>query len=197
MSFNPVSVNRFVGYNRPTILPWRSDSCECINIAWSYYDQARSFDIDPIVELFRPLRDKLRKETDLHVVILYIPDQATEHPDGEHYAVRKYTFAYGPGERQSVSPEEIQTQFKALIPVLISDLENLLDAWSDADNGLAEFAKNRNKDSVHNFLVSVGLRRADRKKKKRGVNDPTISALAPTAENGAKATAETDPVLKS
>ncbi|MBR2587300.1 hypothetical protein IKE71_02920 [Candidatus Saccharibacteria bacterium] len=117
--------------------------------------------IDPIVELFRPLRDKIRNEHDVHIVVGSGPWTDKRLPQGR--VSRTYVLSFCPGERRQdeVDRATVAKEFKAIQPRLLIDLQNILDTWVEAEDGLTLFLERGNKESIHAFLVRIGLRSPD------------------------------------
>ena len=195
MPFTPESMLRAETLDRPHVVIDAADPLR-FYVEWAYHAQDGS-KIDPIVELFRPLRDKIRKEHDVHIVVA-TSFCADKEISGNRIS-RTYILSYCPGERRLTRAEEeqkiytpsfrpsrlneqclikpeahgkkqidvavsgkmLESEFKAIQPRLLASLQEVLDAWVEADNGLALFLEEGNKESIHSFLLSIGLRKPE------------------------------------
>ena len=153
MSFTPESMLRAEHLDHPRVNT-SADPLQFV-VEWAYHEKDAS-KIDPIVEIFRPIRDRIRKEHDIHIVVTggHWSDQKAD----KGRIARTYTLSYCPGERQEVDRRILASEFEVVQPRLLASLQEALDAWVEADNGLALFLEAGNKESIHAFLVSIGLR---------------------------------------
>ena len=159
MPFTPESMLAAEKLDRPHVIIDAADPLH-FQVEWAYHDKDVSV-IDPIVELFRPLRDKIRKEHDVHIVVTSGP--WTDKKVAKGKISRTYILSYCPGERRQkeVDRRILASEFKAIQPRLLASLQGTLDAWVEADNGLALFLDEGNKESIHSFLLSIGLRKPE------------------------------------
>ncbi len=159
MPFTPESMLAAEKLDRPHVIIDAADPLH-FQVEWAYHDKDVSV-IDPIVELFRPLRDKIRKEHDVHIVVTSGP--WTDKKVAKGKISRTYVLSYCPGERRQkeVDRRILASEFKAIQPRLLASLQGTLDAWVEADNGLALFLDEGNKESIHSFLLSIGLRKPE------------------------------------
>ncbi|MBQ3294089.1 hypothetical protein IJG96_03120 [Candidatus Saccharibacteria bacterium] len=159
MPFTPESMLAAEKLDRPHVIIDAADPLH-FQVEWAYHDKDVSV-IDPIVELFRPLRDKIRKEHDVHIVVTSGP--WTDKKVAKGKISRTYILSYCPGERRQkeVDRRILASEFKAIQPRLLASLQDTLDAWVEADNGLALFLDEGNKESIHSFLLSIGLRKPE------------------------------------
>jgi hypothetical protein len=139
-------------------------------VEWKHHDGDIG-KIDPIIELFRPLRDRVRKENDVHIVAGGGPWSDRKIAGGR--IRRKYVLSYCLGKRpqKEVNRRMLESEFKEIQPRLLGDLQEALDAWREADNGLALFLEKGNKESIHSFLVSIGLREPEKPAPKRATKE--------------------------
>ncbi len=108
--------------------------------------------IDPIVELWRPLNEEQRKESDLHLSIFkHGEDQAH---DGT--VIRTYEISFGPLERSEIPLEQLVGEADKIAPVMLNDLISVCESWCTADNGLVVFLRERNKTSIDEYLIGIG-----------------------------------------
>ena len=159
MPFTPESMLAAEKLDRPHVIIDAADASK-FQVEWAYHSKDVSV-IDPIVELFRPLRDKIRKEHDIHIVVT--TGAWTDKKIAKNRISRTYILSYCPGERRQkeVDRRILGSEFKAVQPRLLANLQETLDAWVEADNGLALFLEEGNKESIHSFLLSVGLRQPE------------------------------------
>lgn len=174
MPFTPESMLAAEKLDRPHVIIDAADPLK-FYVEWAHHAQDGS-KIDPIVELFRPLRDKIRKEHDVHIVVA--TSFCAGRDIGNGRVSRPYILSYCPGERRlkgpgeskssgpSVSSKMLASEFKAIQPRLLASLQEILDAWVEADNGLALFLERGNKESIHSFLISIGLRKPEPEEKR-------------------------------
>lgn len=159
MPFTPESMLNAEKLDRPHVIIDAADPLK-FTVEWAYHDKDLS-KIDPIVELFRPLRDRIRKEHDIHIVAA--GSAWYDKKIAKNRISRTYILSYCPGERRQdeVDRRVLASEFKEVQPRLLADLQETLDAWVEADNGLTIFLKDGNKESIHEFLLSVGLRKPE------------------------------------
>ena len=167
MPFTPESMLAAEKLDHPRVIIDAADPLK-FYVEWAHHAQDGS-KIDPIVELFRPLRDKIRKEHDVHIVVA--TSFCADKEISNNQISRTYILSYCPGERRlkkpgksesnSVSYETLASEFKAIQPRLLASLQEVLDTWVEADNGLALFLEEGNKESIHSFLLSIGLRKPE------------------------------------
>lgn len=124
------------------------------NVIWPGHDH---WSIDPVIEMLIPLRKPYRKQFDLHIGIDAITNES-------HDGVLVYRFNYGPNERSNVDPRILKLEIDAAAPLILNDLNDLFQTWSEADNGLCLYLKSHNISSIHQFLESQGLRSPDHNK---------------------------------
>ena len=123
-------------------------------VSWSPWGDS-GITIDPIVELWRPINELQRVDTDLHMSIFkYGQDQVV---DG--VSVRTYEVSYGPMNRKNVALKKLVKEAEDLIPNMLHNLKEVCEGWCTADNGLAIFLKERNKHSIDEYLIGIGLKR--------------------------------------
>ncbi len=165
MPFTPESMLKAEKLDRPHVIIDAADPLH-FQVEWAYHNKDISV-IDPIVELFRPLRDRIRKEHDVHIVATSGP--WTDKKVAKGKISRTYVLSYCPGERRQkeVDRRFLASEFKAIQPRLLADLQDTLDTWVEADNGLALFLEEGNKESIHSFLLSIGLRQPESEAEKR------------------------------
>ncbi len=169
MPFTPDSMLNSEKLDRPHVIIDAADPLK-FAVEWTYFDRDLS-KIDPIVELFRPLRDRIRKEHDVHIVVA--GGAWTDKKIAKNRISRTYILSYCPGERRQkdVDRRILESEFKAIQPRLLSSLQETLDAWVEADNGLALYLEEGNKESIHQFLISLGLREPEKPVPKRPSKD--------------------------
>ena len=165
MAFTPESMQKAENLDRPHVIIDNADPL-VFYIEWKYFEKTDG-KIDPIIELFRSLRDRIRKENDVHIVAT--SSSWTDRKIAGGRIRRKYVLSYCPGERRQkdVDPRILASEFKTIQPRLLSNLQETLDTWLEADNGLALYLEEGNKESIHSFLVSVGLRQPEPKPKEK------------------------------
>lgn len=164
MPFTPESMLRAETLDRPHVIIDAAEPLEFV-VEWKHHNRDTSA-IDPIIELFRPLRDRIRKEHDVHIVAS--SGTWTDKKVGKDKIRRTYILSYCPGERRQkdVDRKLLASEFRAIQPRLLSSLQETLDAWVEADNGLALFLEEGNKESIHSFLLSIGLRKPEPEEKR-------------------------------
>lgn len=111
--------------------------------------------IDPIVELWRPINERQRVDTDLHMSIF--KNGQDQVIDG--VSVRTYEVSYGPMNRKHVPLKKLAREAEDLVPNILQNLREVCEGWCTADNGLAIFLKERNKHSIDEYLIGIGLKR--------------------------------------
>jgi len=164
MPFTPESMLRAETLDRPHVIIDAAEPLKFI-VEWKHHNRDTSA-IDPIIELFRPLRDRIRKEHDVHIVAS--SGTWTDKKVGKDKIRRTYILSYCPGERRQkdVDRKLLASEFRTIQPRLLSSLQETLDAWVEADNGLALFLEEGNKESIHSFLLSIGLRKPEPEEKR-------------------------------
>jgi len=164
MPFTPESMLRAETLDRPHVIIDAAEPLEFV-VEWKHHNRDTSA-IDPIIELFRPLRDRIRKEHDVHIVAS--SGTWTDKKVGKDKIRRTYILSYCPGERRQkdVDRKLLASEFRTIQPRLLSSLQETLDAWVEADNGLALFLEEGNKESIHSFLLSIGLRKPEPEEKR-------------------------------
>lgn len=169
MPFTPESMLNSEKLDRPHVIIDAADPLK-FAVEWAYFDKDMSR-IDPIVELFRPLRDRIRKEHDVHIVVA--GGAWTDKKIARNRISRTYILSYCPGERRQkdVDRRILESEFKAIQPRLLASLQETLDAWVEADNGLALYLEEGNKESIHQFLISLGLREPEKPAQKQPSKD--------------------------
>ena len=126
-----------------------------LTISWGYYKtEGRS--IDPIVELFRPLRERIADEFDVHIVITSSGTADVVQPNGEVY--RNYSFCYCPVKRGNVPIDQLTSEFETALKRLLIELDTLVRRWANSPLGMVRFFSLKNKASVRTFLVYSGYR---------------------------------------
>ena len=165
MPFTPESMLNAEKLDRPHVIIDAAEPLKFV-VEWKHHSKDASV-IDPIIEIFRPLRDRIRKEHDIHIVAT--SGTWTDKKVGKDKVRRTYILSYCPGERRQkdVDRKLLASEFKAVQPRLLADLQEILDAWVEADNGLNLFLEEGNKESIHSFLLSIGLRKPETEEKKR------------------------------
>ena len=160
MAFTPESALRAETLDRAHSIIDNADPL-VFYVEWRYFENT-SGKIDPIIEIFRPLRDRIRKEHDVHIVAA--SSSWTDRKIAGGRIRRKYILSYCPGERRQkdIDVRILANQFQTIQPRLLTDLQETLDTWREADNGLALYLEEGNKESIHGFLVSIGLRQPDK-----------------------------------
>ena len=135
-------------------------------VEWGAYSADQSA-LDPIIEFFLPLRTRIREEHDIHIVATY--SAAADKKIRENKTRRVYSLSFCPGQRQqkNILHEDLIKEFRRALPQLLNDLQETLEAWYKAENGLALFLEEGNKESIRNFLISVGLRQPEKTKEQR------------------------------
>ena len=159
MPFTPESMLRAETIDRPHVIIDAAEPLKFV-VEWKHHNRDTSA-IDPIIELFRPLRDRIRKEHDVHIVAS--SGTWTDKKVGKDKIRRTYILSYCPGERRQkdVDRKLLASEFRTIQPRLLRSLQETLDAWVEADNGLALFLEEGNKESIHSFLLSIGLRKPE------------------------------------
>ncbi len=118
-------------------------------ITWDYFAK-QGESIDPLIELFRPVRDKMAEKHDLHIVIL--PNSRDkEHVDGT--IERQYNFTCCPKTRKNVPGIRLIHEFDAVFPELEKRFLEIIDQWTRSPIGMKRFLKEKNKDSLKDFLT--------------------------------------------
>ena len=110
--------------------------------------------VDPVVELFIPLRKKYRKEYDIHIVLDAVHSESRE-------GLLVYRFCCGTFERKNVDTRLIEAEVDTIAPLILNELDDLFQTWTEADNGLCVYLEEQNVSSIHQFLESIGLRNPD------------------------------------
>ena len=125
------------------------------SVAWAGFANPE-ITIDPIVELWRPINEQLRVDTDLNLGIFkHGPDRKTK--EGE--TIRTYEVSYGPIERSNVSIEHLMSEADQLVPAMLETLTAICDGWTTADNGMVIFLKEKNKSSMDEYLIGIGIKK--------------------------------------
>ncbi len=159
MAFTPESALKAETLDRPHVIIDNADPLMFF-VEWKYFDKGPK--IDPVIEIFRPLRDRIRKQHDVHIVAT--SGGWTDRRIAGGRIRRQYILSYCPGERRQkdVDCRILASEFEQIQPRLLADLQQILDTWVEADNGLALYLEEGNKESIHRFLVSIGLRQPDK-----------------------------------
>ena len=119
--------------------------------------------IDPIVELWRPINERVRLTTDLNLCIF----KHGEDQKSEGSVTRTYEVSYGPIRRAHVDIETLYDQVDEIVPIMIDELVTVAAGWASVDNGLAMFLQERNKSSLDKYLIGIGLKKRRKDKAKR------------------------------
>ncbi|MBR3256849.1 hypothetical protein IKG02_00985 [Candidatus Saccharibacteria bacterium] len=120
-------------------------------VTWDYFPEEGD-GIDPLVELFRPVRDRYADEKDLYVVILPTGKDITL-PNG--LTERTYIFTCCPKERKNVPGTDLRNEFDRIFPDLIEAYREVLEKWIVSTIGMKKFLEDKNKSSIRNFLISI------------------------------------------
>ena len=124
-------------------------------VTWPGFEDSK-ISIDPIVELWRPINEQMRVKTDLNLCIF-------KHGEDQNGSTRTYEVSYGAIKRKHVDTRELYSEVDIIVPMMLESLITVADGWASADNGLALFLKNRNKSSIDNYLIGIGLKKRHRK----------------------------------
>lgn len=157
MPFTPESMLAAEHLDYPRIIS--ADDPLILIVEWAYHEKDLS-KIDPIIEIFRPIRDRIRKDHDIHIVIT--GGAWSDRAIADDHIARTYTLSYCPGKRQQIDRRILASEFAEVQPRLLASLQEVLNAWVEADNGLALFLEAGNKESIHDFLISIGLRQPEK-----------------------------------
>ena len=110
--------------------------------------------VDPVIELFIPLRKRYREEYDLHIGLDAVHSESSE-------GIMVYRFVCGTFKRRLVDTRVVESELDFVAPRILSDLDSLFQTWAEADNGLCAYLKEQNVASIHAFLESIGMRDPD------------------------------------
>ena len=107
--------------------------------------------VDPVVELFIPLRKKYRGEYDLQIGLDAVHSESSE-------GILAYRLVCGTFKRKNVNTSAIEDELDIVAPIILAELDELFQIWAEADNGLCLYLEEQNVSSIHHFLESIGLR---------------------------------------
>lgn len=115
--------------------------------------------VDPVVELFIPLRKRYRKEYDLQIGLDAVHAESTE-------GSLVYRFVPGTFKRRNVDTRVIESELDFVAPRILAELDELFQTWAEADNGLCIYLEDQNVASIHKFLESIGLREPEKEERR-------------------------------
>ena len=123
-------------------------------VTWSEFAN-REITIDPIVELWRPINEHMRVCTDLNLGIFkYGEDKKIGKT-----VTRTYEVSYGAINRAHIDAKILHGEADRIIPAMLISLRIVCGGWATAEDGLAQFLRERNKSSIDEYLMNIGIKK--------------------------------------